>query len=91
MAELIKNDMKKLQSEIAVSLTDIDDLVEGIHRSADRVRRLIKLNGPMPVVVRDIEMIQYRALSIQACYEALALLQFVYSDDKEDKTNEDKT
>lgn len=78
MSELIENRAEKLKANIEISLSDIKDLIEGIGRCCDRLERLIELKPPMPVIKRECEIIQYRALIILAMFETLALLNFVY-------------
>ena len=85
--ELTENKAAKLKAEIELQKSDIEDLLSGINRCTERLQRFIELRGPMPIIKREVEMIQYRALSVLSMYEALALLDFVYKKEENEQSN----
>ena len=84
MTELMEDNMKKLEPEMLIEQGEIESLLVGINRCTDRLKRIIALKGPMVIVQNEVRMIQYRALSVLSRYEAFALLNFVYKEDKKE-------
>jgi hypothetical protein len=78
--ELIKNDAKKRLAKISIDSTELSNLFAGIQRASERMERLIELNAPLHIVVRDAEMIQYRALAALSLYEAHILINWAKTD-----------
>ena len=80
---LFKDNIKKHAANIVVDAECIAMTAEAIRRSTERLEKLITLEAPMPIIKREVEMIQYNALDILSCYEALALLKFAYKEQEE--------
>jgi len=85
MSELMEDNKRKLEPKILIEKAHIDSLLCGIERCTDRLRRLIELQAPMPIISREVAMIQYRALAVLTDYEAFALMDFAYRPDEETK------
>lgn len=83
MSELTENNRKKLDPEIVIDKYEIANLLDGINRCNDRLKELIELRAPMVIIRKEVAMIQYRALSVLSCYEAFALLEFIYKNAEE--------
>ena len=82
MTELLENNMAKVKPEFELNKAEIESLLCGINRCTERLSRLLELQAPMPIISREVAMIQYRALAVLSCYEAMALLKFVYKNDE---------
>ncbi len=75
---------KELEKQIKIEMSEVEDLIQGIDNCTDRLRRGIAVDAPMFFVKKEVEMIQYRALSVLSLYEAYALVRWVMSEpDKE--------
>ncbi|MFA5382091.1 MAG: hypothetical protein WC356_02915 [Candidatus Micrarchaeia archaeon] len=46
----------------------------------DRLKRLLELGAPYPIIEREVQMIQYRALNVLSLYEAYMLCKWAYTD-----------
>ena len=86
--ELSEDNAKKLEPEIVIDKYEIQDLLCGIERCCERLGKLIELHAPMIIVQREVRMIQHRALSVLSCYEAFALLKWVYKDEEKEAETE---
>jgi len=51
--------MESLKAEIELSIAGSQGTLEGIIRCVERLRQLIELNAPLPIIRREVEMIQY--------------------------------
>jgi hypothetical protein len=54
---------------------EIQDMLHGINRCTERLGRLIGLHAPIPIIEREVQMIQRRALTVLSCYEAFCSSQ----------------
>jgi hypothetical protein len=84
-------DIEKKRSEaleqIKTEKAEAYIFLEGIERCVDRMKRLMELDGPMAVVSREVEMIQYRALSALSIYECYALAKWAITSDEDKEAN----
>jgi len=91
MGELVENQTATLRPKIEIMAAGAQNDIDGIERCTGRLRRLIELKAPMAIVKNEIRMIQYRALQVEAGYEALALMEFVFSEKRDRQTGDVRT
>ena len=57
--------------EIEIKEFEIKDTIDRIIQGCKRLEEFIELKAPTSIVKREIEMIQYRALSVFSMYDFL--------------------
>ena len=64
---------KEILGQLKVEMENSLDVLDGIGRCTDRLKKLIKLDGPLIIIQNEVNMIQYRALDVLSSYEAYLL------------------
>jgi len=73
----------EVEAELNINLCEINDLIAGIKRAADRLKELVNLQAPRKIIERECRLIKYRAVAVVGAYEALKLLEIIQIDEKE--------